>query len=78
MSGRRYSVGDEIPGHGVVVHVTLTAYQVRPGAASLAEAQVGGEACRWVPFYGPNGVDVQAPVEGLVSFADGSRYGGAR
>ena len=69
-SPRRYSIGDTIPGHtGTVAEIGLTAYRMR--------GMVWGDAY-WVPFYGPNGVDEQAPVEGLVSFADGSRYGGAR
>jgi len=77
-SARRCEVGDTIPGHGVVVAISLTAYQVRPGAVDLSDALLGGAACYWVPFYGPNGVDTPTPVEGLVTFADGSRYGGAR
>lgn len=76
VSARSFAVGDEIPGHGVVIAVTLTAYQVRPGAVSLADSLVGGEACAWVPFYGERGVDDVGTVEGLVTFADGSRYGG--
>lgn len=65
---RRYSVGDAIPGHGTVIAVGETAYRTAHQ----------GVQHHWVPFYGPNGVDEQAPVEGLVSFADGSRYGSAR
>lgn len=68
----RYSIGDTIPGHdGVVIAVTETSYLVsRP-----ADHETVGEV---VPFYGAKGVHTTAPVAGLVTFADGSRYGGAR
>ena len=69
---RRYGVGEVIPDHGIVIDVTLTSY--------LVEVKLGIGTYDYVnvPFYGPNGVDAQAPVAGLVEFADGSRFGGAR
>lgn len=67
-SPRTYAIGDTIPGHGKVSAVSATAYLV-------GSIDRGG---RWVPFYGPRGVDAPAPVVGLVSFADGSTFGGAR
>jgi hypothetical protein len=67
---RRFSLGDVIPGHGTVTAMTDTAYLVDTGDFI--------DGFHWVPFYGPRGVELAAPVVGLVSFADGSRYGGAR
>lgn len=64
---RRFSIGDVIPGHGTVITVSTTAYQV---------SHFDGPGTSWVPFYGRYGVDTSAPVEGFVTFADGSRYGG--
>lgn len=64
MSGRKYQVGDTIPGRGTVTEVTLTAYLVDDPFVPV------------VPFYGPAGADDLVPQFGLVEFADGSRYGG--
>lgn len=58
-SPRRYAVGDFIPGHGKVTQVSDTAYLV-------GSIDQGG---RWVPFYGPRGVDQPLRVEPLVSLA---------
>lgn len=73
MNARRYAVGDVIPDRGEVLAVWSTAYQVRQMADWYGVRKIVV-----VPFYGPHGIDEQAPVEGLVMFADGSRYGGAR
>jgi hypothetical protein len=71
-SPRKYQVGDVIPGHGTVIGLSLTAYLM---AVSHGDGYIER---RWVPFYGRNGVDDVQPVEGLVTFADGSRYGGSK
>jgi hypothetical protein len=65
---RHYQVGDTIPDHGIVVAIWTTAYKVQPAAPPGVTIVV--------PFYGPNGVDEQRPGAGLVTFADGTRYGG--
>lgn len=37
-----FAAGEVIPGHGRVVRMSYTAYELEDGS--------------WVPFYGPNGV----------------------
>lgn len=67
-SPRNYDLGDTIPNHGVVVGWSSTAYLVEVPPPDM-------QSRRWVPFYGPRGVDTPTPVEGLVTFADDTRYG---
>jgi hypothetical protein len=51
-SPRAFGLGDTIPGHGIVVRTSDTAYQVESG--------------NWVPFYGPRGVDPVVAYQPLV------------
>lgn len=55
-STRWLSAGEEIPGHGRIVRMTSTAYEVEDGS--------------FVPFYGPKGVHTRPGyVEPLVVLA---------
>lgn len=61
MSVRWYRSGAHIPGVGVVLQMSDTAYLVSCDRDGLE---------RWVPFYGPNGVHTAElrPVSPLVTF----------